>query len=333
MKKMLMLCVIGLLMFSLQSSAASAAQKPAKTFQLGHVLIETEDSFYHYFAVEFAKRIHDYSKGSVEIDIVGNSQLGVERDMIEGMQIGTIDMAIISNMALGPFVPQAMLFDLPYVFTSYDNAKKVVYSDVVKPVDDAMASKGLVVLSRGQGAFRHAFTRVKPIRELEDFKGLKIRVPENALYMDTYRALGANALPMSWSEVFTALQQNTIDGAENAVQAILNERFYEAADYLSGTYTFMNPVAMIISGRLWNTFSQEEKDFFIKAAKEAAAIQWDFVVAREQAIFKELADLGMKVNQGDVNIDAFKKAVLPVYDKFRDQIGSDLIDAVLELTK
>lgn len=332
MKKMLTMCVVFLLLFSLFIGISSAAQANKKTIQLGHVLVETEDSFYQYFAVEFAKRINEYSNGSVIIDIIGNSQLGGERDIVEGMQLGTIDMAIVGNFILGSFESKCMIFDLPYIFTNYDAAKKVVNSDIVKKVDDAMAAKNLILLSRGQGGFRHTINSVRPIRELSDINGLKIRVPENALYMETFRALGANATPMAWPEVFTGLQQKTVDGAENAVQSILNERFYEAASYISATSHFFNPAAMIISKKLWDTFSKEEKDFFMKAAKEAAEVQWQFVVDREQLIFKELENLGAIVNQ-DVNLDVFRKTVLPIYDKFRDQIGVDLIDAVLELTK
>lgn len=355
MKKLLTLCLLSLLLLALLSgcvsnntaptpqtpvptpqnqapSTGSPAPVEKKSFQLGHVLVETEDSFYQYFGVEFAKRVNEYSGGAIEIDVIGNSQLGGERDIVEGMQLGSIDMAIVGNFILGSFEPKCMIFDLPYIFTSYDMAKKVVDSEAVKIVDKAMAEKGLILLSRGQGGFRHVINSVRPIREVSDMNGLKIRVPENPLYMDTFKALGANATPMAWTEVFTGLQQKTVDGAENAVQSILNERFYEAASYISATSHFFNPAALIVSDKLWQKFSEEEKEILMRAAKEAAEIQWQFVVDREQDIFKELESLGAVVNQ-DVNLEAFRNAALPVYDNFKDQIGADLVDMVLELTK
>ena len=315
--------------FSLVFMVSGIAQ--AKVFQLGHVTAENADSNYQYFGLEFAKKVKEYTKGGIEIQVIGSGQLGGERDMIEGMQIGTIDMAIVGNFILGAFVPQTMVFDLPYVLPNYDIAMKALDDpNVIGRVNKALEGINVIPIAWGHGGFRHVFNSVRPIQNLSDLKGLKIRVPENPIYMSTFKALGANATPMAWGEVFTGLQQKTIDGAENAVSYILNERFYEASKYVSLTRHFFSPVPLIVSRQAWESLKPEEQEALARAAREAALLERDFARNNEKTILEELVKNGVAIND-DVNIEEFRGAVKSVHDSYKDRIGAELMQAILSL--
>ncbi len=262
-------------------------------FQIGHVDVPQDDNHNQYFAKKFAEILADLSKGQVEIQIMPNSQLGAERDMMEGMQLGTVDMAIITNLAIGSFMPEYMVYDLPYLFKDDVTAFKVLDSDLAKRIDDKLfKTKGIKVLAKGQGGFRQTINNVRPLREVADMKGVKIRVPENPLFIATFKAIGANPTPMAWNETFTGMQQKTIDGLEYPSSVVYTTRFYEVAKYMSATRHFFSPVVMMISSSAWNSLDAATQALFEQAAQSAAADQRAFISKNELRLFDELPAKG-----------------------------------------
>ena len=224
MKKMVQLLTSAMLVAALltgcggasgetQTQGAGTADEPLK-IQLAHADTESEDGIHQKMAVLFQGYVSDLSGGTMEIEIVGNGQLGGERDLVEGMQLGTIEMASTANMVLSNFDPRFAVLDLPYLITDYETAYRVLDSDVIQDLQDSFAEQsGVRVLAYGQGGFRQVIGNVA-VNSLADMHGMKVRVPESDIYIDTFSALGANPTPLAYSETFTALQQGTVDAFE-----------------------------------------------------------------------------------------------------------------------
>ncbi len=316
-----------------EEPAAAAADIQHVVFQLGHVDPEDEQGNIHYYALQFAKLCAEKSGGAIEIQIMPNSQLGGERDLMEGMQIGTIDMAIITNLAVSNFWPECMVYDLPYLFEDVDAGIRMLDSDIDKEISQNMYDNiGIKVLSKGDSGFRHTANNIRPIKSTADLKGIKLRVPETTMYMETFKALGASPTPMAWGEVFTGLQQGTIDGCELPTAMMVSNRIYEVCKYYSATSHFFSPVQLLMSKAAWDGLNADTQALMQECADEAAVLQRDFQKVNEERLLSILEENGMECNL-DVNIPEFQQAAASVYDLFRDDIGSDLLDRAVAFAK
>ena len=221
-----------------------AKQAGPKVFQLGHILSNSPEDPYQVLCVNFANNVKEMSKGAITIEVIPNAQLGGERDMVEGMQLGTIEMALLTNVNVGSFRPKFLVFDLPFIFPSTSTAYKVLDGPIGRKVLDSFDEIGIKALAWGEGGFRHMINKVRPIKTTSDVKGLKMRSLENPLYIDTYKALGTNPTPMAWTETFTGMQQGTIDGLDIPISVIYSNRFYEVAKHFSLTNHFYSPLML-----------------------------------------------------------------------------------------
>lgn len=313
-------------------SQTEEAVSEKRVLQLGYAEPEVENNHNFYFASRFKEYVEEFSGGTIEIQIVGNNQLGTEQEMMEGMQMGSNDLALVINMVAGSFVPQCRLYDLPYMYPDAESAYKVIDSEVGEQVQAAAEDQGLVLLGQGLQGFRHILNNDTPIRTLEDIKGLKIRTPESELYMDAFKAMGANPVPISGTEVYTALQQGTCDGVELPYAPVVTQNFYEVCKYLSTTGHFFSADDLFMSKSVLESFTEEEQGWFREAGKLAAQAQRAFM-AEEEAVYRQtLIDNGMEIND-DVDKEAFRTAMEPIYEKYADQIGADLVDQTMELLK
>ena len=181
------------------TSDTSGSSETVK-IQLAHSDTESEDGIHQKMAMLFRDYVSEMSDGAIEIEIVGNGQLGGERDLVEGMQLGTIEMASTANMVLSNFDARFSVLDLPYLITNYETAYKVLDSDEIQGLLDSFAQEsGVRVLTYGQGGFRQVIGNVA-INSLADMKGVKVRVPESDIYIDTFAALGANPTPLAYTD-------------------------------------------------------------------------------------------------------------------------------------
>jgi tripartite ATP-independent transporter DctP family solute receptor len=305
-----------------------AASTSSKTLQIGHILSSNEDDPYQVLCVNFAKNVDEMSGGTIKIEVIPNAQLGGERDMIEGMQLGTIDLAMLTNVNVGSFLPEFLAFDLPFIFPSAEKAHSVLDGSVGRAMLDRFERIGIKGLAWGEGGFRQMINKKRAIREPEDVKGLKFRSLENPLYIDTYRAIGTNPTPMAWTETFTGMQQGTIDGLDIPISVIYSNRFYEVADNMSLTNHFYSPLMLTVSMNIWNAFTPKEQDILMNAAIKAGKDERKFVSDMEQNFLSDMSKKGLKITT-DVDYSAFQKAVAPVYENYRKKIGPDVLDSVL----
>jgi len=336
MKKIALLLILILVMVTATGYCAQADTKNAtsghKMFQLGHILSNNPEDPYQVFCVNFANNVKEMTKGAIIIEVIPNAQLGGERDMIEGMQLGTIQMAMLTNVNVGSFRPQFLAFDLPFIFPNADTAHKVLDGAPGRKVLDSLEGIGIKGLAWGEGGFRHMINKIRPIKTPDDVKGLKFRSLENPLYIDTYKSIGTNPTPMAWTETFTGMQQGTIDGLDIPISVIYANRFYEVAKYLSLTSHFYSPLMITVSMKIWKTLTPEEQKLLMEAAKKAGNDERKFVRSKEQKQIEEMAAKGMKINK-DVDYAAFKKLVQPLYEKYKVKIGADTLNEVIQAAK
>lgn len=276
----------------------------------------------------YAERVAKASNGRIELRVLDGAQLGGERDYIEGMILGSIDMAQVSTGPIAGFIPEFDLFSLPYVFRNTDHFVKVLNGPVGAKYFDLLEKRGIKGLCWFDNGYRSVFNAKQPIRTPADMKGLKIRVMESPIMVDTINAMGGSATPMAYGELYTSLQQGVLSGAENAPGNVFNDKFYEVTKYYSLTNHFRPPGVVAISLKVWNRLSKEDQAILQQEAKALQTYEIDLTQKVEKESLEKLKAKGMQIN--DVDFEAFQKSVKPVHDKFSARFGPDLIKQVLD---
>lgn len=303
----------------------AAAGVQADELKLGYSL--GPDSHYGQAAHAMSDKLAELSDGKWTIKEFPANALGGEREMVEGAQIGTVDLVITSTGPIGNFVPETLITDIPFLFKSYDHAHAVLDGPIGEEILAKFPDNGLIALAWGENGFRNLTNSVRPVKEPEDAKGLKIRTMENPVHMEAFKTLGALPTPMAFPELFTALQQGTVDGQENPIGVILNAKFSEVQDYLSLTQHVYSPALIIMSPAVWNGLSEEEQGWFKQAAKAGAEAMRAKAEADAADGVAKLKEQGMTVVE-DVDVEAFQAALEPAYEDYAEQFGKDNIDRI-----
>jgi len=284
-------------------------------------------SHYGMGAVAFCEEVDKGTQGRYKCQQYPNNALGGEREMIEAVQLGTQDLANVSTGALGNFVPEVKIVDIPFLFRDYDHARKVMDGPIGQDLLKKMTAKGIVGLAWTENGFRHITNSKRAINSAEDARGLKLRTMENKVHMDGFKTFGVLPTPMAWPEVFTALQQGTVDGQENPIPVILSNKLSQVQKYLSLTNHVYSPAVLVLSPSVWNKLSDADKGVFQEAARKAAVVQRKKVNDDESVAVAELRKDGMQVVE-KVNGESFRKAVAPAYAQFAKEFGADKIAAI-----
>lgn len=293
--------------------------------KLGYSLAPT--SHYGVGATAMGEELERLSDGKFTIEQFPANALGGEREMVEGAQIGTVDLVVTSTGPVGNFVPDTLLTDIPFLFRDYDHAHAVLDGPIGQAILDQFPDHGLVGLAWGENGFRNLTNSVRPIRTPEDSRGLKVRTMENQVHMQAFEQLGVLPTPMAFPELFTALQQGTVDGQENPIGVILSANFSQVQKHLSLTQHVYSPALIIMSPSVWDGLSEEEQGWFKEAAAAGAAAMR--AKAREDADngVAQLQAQGMEVVE-DVDRAAFEEALQPVFAKFAERFGQEKIDEI-----
>ncbi|NLY35553.1 MAG: TRAP transporter substrate-binding protein DctP [Alcaligenaceae bacterium] len=317
-KKVLVATAIGSLCFS---SAAMAE----KTLKMAYAL--SKDSHYGAGAKAFEESIGKSTNGDIKIEQFANSALGGEREVIEGLQIGTVDAAILSTGATLNFVPQTGVFDIPFLFRDLDHARTVLDGKIGNNMLAEFPKRGLVALAWGEQGFRHLTNSKHAVKTPADLKGLKIRTTENPIHITAFKELGMLPTPMAWPEVQTALQQGTIDGQENPLSVIVSAKLSSQQKHLSLTGHVYAPAVIVISPMVYDSMTDEEKAKLKEAALAAAQGMRDFVDNVEASGLETLANEGMEITQ-DIDRAEFAKIVHKVYPEFHKKFSKELIESI-----
>ncbi len=284
-------------------------------------------SHYGVGSTVFCDEIEKGTQGRYKCQHFPNSALGGEREQIEAVQLGTQDLVNTSTGPLGNFVPEVRIVDIPFLFRDYDHARKVMDGPIGQDLQKKMAAKGLINLAWTENGFRHMTNSKRPIVQANDASGLKMRTMENKVHMDGYKTFGILPTPMPFPELFTALQQGTVDGQENPIPVILSSKFSQVQRHLSLTGHVYSPAALILSPAVWNKLSEADKKVFTEAAKKGAAAQRKKVNDDENNGIAQLKADGMQVVE-KVDGESFRKAVAPAYAQYAREFGADKIAAI-----
>jgi tripartite ATP-independent transporter DctP family solute receptor len=281
-------------------------------------------SHHHNVALRwYAERVAAKSGGRLD-----GSQLGGERDYIEGMILGSIEMSQVSTGPVAAFIPEYDLFSLPYLFRDTDHFVKVVSGPTGTKYFEFLEKRGIKGLCWFDNGYRSVFNSKRPINTPEDMKGLKIRVMESPIMIDTINAMGGSATPMAYGELYTAIQQGVLSGAENAPGNVFNDKFYEVTKFYSRTNHFRPPGVVAVSMKVWERLSKADQQVLLEEAKALQTYEIELTQKVERESLDNLRTKGMQLN--DVDVEAFRKAVKPVHDKFAARFGTDLIKQVLD---
>jgi tripartite ATP-independent transporter DctP family solute receptor len=303
---------------------ASSQDKPI-ALKLGHAVAPEHP--YHLGAVKYAELVAQRTKNKVKIDVYPSTQLGNERDMVEGLQLGTIDLVVTSTGPLGGFVPKMFVVDLPFLFRDREHAYKVLDGPIGRDLLDAFAPKGIKGLAFWENGFRQITNNVRPIEKPEDLKGIKIRTMENKVHLASFRAFGASPTPMAWSEVYTALQQKTIDAQENPIAIIYHQKIAEVQKHLTLTGHFYSPTPLLMSLKAFNALPKDIQNIFMDTAIECATYERNLLRDSEAKQITELKAKGMQVTTP--NKKSFQDAATSVYKEFESQFGKETIDRII----
>jgi tripartite ATP-independent transporter DctP family solute receptor len=306
--------------------AAAATGAQAQTvLKIGYATSPT--SHYGVGSTVFCEEMEKGTQGRYKCQQFPNSALGGEREQIEAVQLGTQDLVNTSTGPLGNFVPEVKIVDIPFLFRDYDHARKVMDGPIGQDLSKKMEAKGLINLAWTENGFRHMTNSKRAINQASDASGLKMRTMENKVHMDGYKTFGILPTPMPFPELFTALQQGTVDGQENPIPVILSSKFSQVQKHLSLTGHVYSPAALILSPAVWNKLSAADKQVFLEAGKKAAAAQRKKVNDDENTGIAQLEKDGMQVVK-QVNGESFRKAVAPAYAQYAKEFGADKIAAI-----
>jgi len=278
----------------------------------------------------FADLVRENSGGNLEVKVYPNSQLGSEREVLELVQIGSVGMTKVSAGTMANFSPKYKVLGIPYVFQDEAHAWRVLEGDIGREILESGQEyylHGLVFYDAGSRSF---YTKNKPIRTAEDVQGMKLRVMNDQMAIEMVNMMGGSATPMSFGELYTALQQGVVDGAENNAPSVVSSNHYEVCKYYCLDRHTLLPDVLVIGMSVWNSLDEEEKSWVTDAAEQSLDVQkrlWEEAVEKDM---KFLREQGMEIIEPDA--ESFREATQPMKDRLRqDPVMGDLLARIENL--
>lgn len=317
-----------LLCSSLAFAAASHAEEiSSRTFKVAFVQAKSHP--HGLGAQKFADIVKEKSDGKIKVMVFGNGTLGGDAQVISSVQGGTVDMTMVTPGLLTGIEKGFGIFGMPFTFENAKEVDAVLDGPVGKKLLNTLPAHGLIGLGYWDHGFRHVTNSQRPVTNLEDIQGLKIRVQQIPTAIETFNRLGANAVPMSFTELYTAMETRTVDGQENPLAAIETSKFYEVQKYVSLTGHFYDPLVAIFSKKVWDQLSATERSIVSEAAAEAQTYQRK--VSREMDVTSRAALVkhGLAVNElAPAEITRIREHLKPVTEKFTQEYGVELVQAM-----
>ena len=322
---------LGLLGLNPSIRCASAASGKTFKIRLGHGQAVTTPL--HHACVKFAELAKERSGGRLDVGVFPSSQLGTTIELAEAVRMGTVEMYGAGNPFIETFAPRISFINLPGIMRDIDHAYKVMYLYALKEVyEKSLLPVGIRPLGFVHNGFRHFTNNKRPIRTLADLKGLKIRTPPGKVFLDTVAALGANPVPMDWSEVFSALQQGVVDGQENPFIQVWSAKFYEVQKYLTLTSHMWDTYVLTINEKFFQGLDPDLQKIVVEAGREGTDFGWHEMTKINDDLLGTLKGLGMTVTE--IDKQDVVNAVKPVWNTWTDKFGAEgkgIIQRVVEI--
>lgn len=328
MKRWSLLITVGMFVALLAGSIPADAQQPI-VIKLGNV--QNVESLVQVGLKKFAELVAERSKNQMQVQVFPASQLGTEQEILEGVQLGTIHMFEGSTGSVGRFLPDLEAFAAPYIWRDVDHMLRAVRGPIGQELADRLVkSKGMRMLDLGWlWGNRDLTTKGKAVHRPEDLRGLKIRIQPVGIYIETLRAMGSNATPMDWKEVYLALQTGVIDGQENPPTFIYDAKVYEVQKYLMVTKHITQNQAIVINEKFYQSLSPAFQKVLNEAAVDAGNFHTDLALKQEMVDLDRLKEKGMTIVQPDMS--AFREATKDVWKKFADKWAPNLYQRIQEV--
>jgi len=311
----------GLLAASLAAFAPLAALAGDVSIRLGHVLPESHN--WHTAATGFAEEVNSRTEGRVAIEVFPSGQLGSEKEVIEGLQFGSVQAALIGSGSFQGIEPRMGIIEMPYAWGARDQAFAALDGDLGVALADMLDGKGIKVLGWWENGFRNITNNVRPVKKPEDLAGLKIRVTPDKVRLATFEGLSAEPAPLSFGELYSALQQGLFDAQENPLAIIYSASFFEVQKYVSLSEHIWGAATLTISNATWNKISPEDQAIVMEAATSWGLKQRDMVAATNDKLIAQLEEKGMEFNE--VDKAAFIEAVEPIWESQKSVYGEELL--------
>ncbi len=315
----ILLIVVTLTAFSCSDTSDVETIKLAHSLDVNHSV--------HKAMVKMGEDLAEISGGKMQLEIYPSQQLGTERECIELLQIGSLDMTKVSVGVMENFAPRMKVFGLPYLFRDRAHAFEVLDGPIGQELLDEGTKywiKGMCYYDAGSRSF---YTKDKPINSPEDLKGLKIRVMESVTAMDMVKSLGGSPTPISWGELYTSLQQGVVDGAENNPPSFYLSRHYEVCKYYSLDEHTVLPDVLIIGTHVWDRLSEQQKKWLQQAVDQSVSYQRELWAEAEKEALEEVQKAGVTVVRPDKS--SFANDVEGVYEAYsKDDDMKDLINRI-----
>ncbi|RJE83960.1 TRAP transporter substrate-binding protein [Paenibacillus sp. 1011MAR3C5] len=306
------------------SGGNSGGEDKKVKLRLGHITGESDA--WHVGALKFAELVKEKSNGTVEVEIYPSSTLGNDRDLIEGMQLGSVDFALVAGVLSNFYEPFSIL-ELPYLFRDQDHLEKVLYGEVGTQMKEDLLTnaqiRGLEFWVRGP----RELTSNKKVEKVEDLKGLKVRVPEIPASIAAWKAMGANPTPMAFGEVYSSLQTGVIDGQENPLAFIASNKIQEVQDYLVMTNHVYGYVMLTMSDITYSKLSESQQKAVEEAAKEATQFENELVATQEAELMEFMKESGVTIIEPDTA--PFMEKAMTVHEEFANKYGKELYDSIV----
>ncbi len=325
MKRMCTLLLAVSLVVSLSAGSAFAAT----VIKVGNVL--NPDHVWNTCLNGFAEDVGEATEGRVEIQVYPSAQLGNEKDMIEGLTLQTVDGGLIGGGSFQSIEPRFGIEALPYAWPTHESVYAAMDGELGDRLFELLADKGIVGLAWWENGFRHITNNKRPIVKPADLEGIKLRVTPDKMRLDTFNTLGASPMPISFGELYTALQQGVVDGQENPFAIIYSSAFYEVQKYLSLSGHIWGSAILCVNSATWDRLSPGDQATVMELAAKWRDEERRLTMEQEDEFLAKLKEQGMEVN--DVDKVAFQEAVQSVWAEYEDVFGTDLMDLVRKYGK
>lgn len=310
-------------------SASEGGDAKDKSYDLKMSITVSESSTWYKAAEKLAEDLKEETDGRINIDLFPNEQLsnGDQGKGVELLTKGQTDLSLHSTIIYSILDDRFGVASAPFLFKDKEGVDKVFNGAGGEALAEILQEKNVEVLGYGENGFRQITNSKHEVKSPADMKGLKIRIPGITMYTDLYRALGADPTTMAYSEVFTSLQQGTIDGQENPIDVIHSSKLNEVQDYVTTWNYSYDPLVLGINKKLFDSMSAEDQELFKKLGKAAAEYQVQMAREKEAEQIEELKEAGMQFYAPtEEELEQFKEAVQPVYDKYESIWGKDLLE-------
>lgn len=321
-----------LLLASLLVGLAPASAQDKFPLKLGISATDSPTDPYAMGCRLFDAAVQKESGGRISATLFPNRQIGDEKELVEGLRFGTIDMAIVTNAVVANTVPALQLHDMPFLYANAKQAHAILDGEIGQAISKQLLAKGIVHLGAMEGGFRNMINNVRPVALPKDVGGVKFRTMQNPVYIDMFKSLGGNPVPMAWGEVFTAVQQGALDGLEIPSAIIDSAKMYEVTKYMSLTRHTYSVIHLMVSKKVFDKMPPDLQEAMRKAGKTATIEQRKQAAQNEQKVIENLKAKGLAINEVS-DPTKFREAVKPVYEKFKASIGGDLLEKTLAALK